>query len=563
MYFDALTTAAIAAELRAGLLDGRVQQVLLPDRLSVALEIYARRQRWYLFASAHPQSARVHLLTDKPRRGVDSVAPMLLLLRKYVRGARLVDVRQPPAERILHFTFDGPHGRVTLIVEAIGRHSNLVLIGEDGTILDAIKRVGPEINRYRVILPNHAYAPPPSQDKLFPTDVTEYRLRQLVAHSSPDTPLRRALVGGIAGVSPLAAQEIVFRALGDVDAPVEAVQRITPLLEAFGALTLEPPQPCLVCDEGDEVVAFAPYPLTHMGTWKPVPSMSVAVEAHYGRESSGYQSVKAPLFQAIEAGRARLARRRARLAEEQPAAGDPEMLKQMGEAILVYAHQIERRQSELVVAWEVGEPPLRVRLDPRLSPSENADAYFRRYRKAQRGAIEVPAQVAHVESEQEYLDQLAQDLAMAEHRPEIDAVESALAQAGYLKRKRKALSSPSAHPLRFMSPDGLPVWVGKNALQNEELTFRRATPDDLWLHARGIPGAHVIVKTEGQPVPERTIEWAAGLAAYYSRGRDDTQVAVNVVRRRHVRRLKGGRPGQVVYRHERTLRIAPQPPPDS
>ncbi len=140
---------------------------------------------------------------------------------------------------------------------------------------------------------------------------------------------------------------------------------------------------------------------------------------------------------------------------------------------------------------------------------------------------------------------------------------SALAQAGYLKGKRKRSTSPGARPLRFTSPDGLPVWVGKNALQNEELTFGRSAPDDLWLHARGIPGAHVLVQTEGHPAPEPTVVWAAGLAAYYSRGRDDAQVDVDVVQRRYVRRLKGGRPGQVIYRHERTIRVAPQAPPES
>jgi predicted ribosome quality control (RQC) complex YloA/Tae2 family protein len=568
MYFDALTTAAIAAELRAELLDGRVQQVLLPDRLSLAMEIYAHRQRRYLLASAHPQAARVHLLAEKPRRGVDSASPLLLLLRKYVRGARLVDIIQPPAERILHLTFDGPLEPVTLVIEVIGRYSNLVLVGADGAVLDAIKRVGPDINRYRVVLPSHAYAPPPPQDKLLPGDVTEYRLRRLLAGWPPAgpsgaTPLRQALVGGIAGISPLAAREIAFRALGDVDAPLEAVQRITPLLEACRALTREPPQPCIARDEDDEIIAFAPYPLTHMGTWEPVESMNAGVAAYFGGESGGYQAARAPLSRAIEAGRERLAHRGARLAEEQAAAGDPESLKHMGEAILAYAHQIEPGQSELVVEWVPGQPPLRVKLDPKSSPSENAQNYFRRYRKAQRAGAEIPVQVAQVEAEQAYLDQLAQDLAMAESRPEIDAVAGALVEAGYLKKRKRKPSSPAARPLHFRSPDGFILWVGKNALQNEELTFRRASPDDVWLHARGMPGAHVVVQAEGRPVSEQTIEWAAKQAAYYSRGRDDTQVEVDVVPRRNVRRLKGGRPGQVIYRGERTLRVAPEAPPDS
>ena len=560
MYFDALTAAAIATELRAELLDGRVQQVLLPDLSSVAFEIYAHQRRCYLLASAHPQTARVHLLADKPRRGLDGVSPLLLLLRKYVRGARLVDINQPPAERILHLAFDGPYGPVTLVAEIIGRYSNLVLVGADGAVLDAFKRVGPEMNRYRVVLPGTAYAPPPPQDKLLPADVTEFSLRHLLAQSPLDAPARQSLVGGIAGVSPLAAREIVFRALGDTEAPVGAVQQISPLLEACHALTMGSPQPCLVCDEEAEgdVIAFAPYPLTHVGAFEPVESMSVAVAAYFGGEASGYQAAKAPLLRAIQSAAERLAHRQTRLAEEEVAAGDPETLKQMGEAILTYAHQIGPGESELVVEWVAGEPPLRVELDPTLSPAANAQAYFRRYRKAQRAAEEIPTQEGLVEAEQHYLEQLAQDLAMAEDRPEIDAVAVALAQGGYSRRKRKPIS-PAARPLRFTSPDGFAVWVGKNALQNDELTFRRAVPDDLWLHARGLPGAHLVIQTEGRPVPESTVEWAAGLAAYYSRGRDDTQVAVDVVQRSYVHRLKGGRPGQVLYRHERTLYVAPRP----
>jgi predicted ribosome quality control (RQC) complex YloA/Tae2 family protein len=562
MYFDALTVAAIAAELRAELLEGRVQQVLLPDRLSLTLEVYAHRQRHYLFASAHPQTARLHLMVDKPRRGNDAVPPLLLLLRKYVRGASLVDVRQPPAERILHLFFEGPEGPTTLVAETIGRYSNLVLVGEDGTVLDAIKRIGPGINRYRVVLPNHAYMPPPAQDKLLPDQVTEYRLRQWLAQSPPDQVLRQALVAGIAGISPLAAREIAFRALNDVDAPVASVQRITPLLEAHRSLIAAPPQPCIVRDEDDEIIAFAAYPLTHMGSWEPVGSMSEALLAYFGQESAGYQKAKAPLAEAIASARERLARRHEKLAEESAAAGDPELLKLMGEAILAYAYQIQPGQTELVADWVPGGPPLRVGLNPELSPSDNAQAYFRRYRKAQRTAQEIPAQVRQVEAEQDYLDQLTQDLNMAESRPEIDAVAQALTQAAYLRPKRKPLSGPAARPLRFTSPDGFTVWVGKNALQNEQVTFHRATPDDLWLHARGMPGAHVIVQTEGRPVPERTIEWSAGLAAYYSRGRNDTQVEVDAVPRRQVHRLKGGRPGQVTYRHERTLSVAPRHPDD-
>jgi predicted ribosome quality control (RQC) complex YloA/Tae2 family protein len=565
MYFDSLTITAIAAELRAELLDGRVQEVLLPDPASVALEIYAGHRRRYLVASTDSQTARVHLLDEKPRRGVETVSPLLLLLRKYVRSARLVGVIQPPAERVLHLAFDGLEGPVTLVAEIMGRYSNLVLVGADGAVLDALKRVGPEINRYRTVLPGGLYVPPPPQDKLLPAEVSEYRLRQVLAQAPPSMPLRQALVNGLAGISPLAAREIAFRAAGDAEAPVEAVQALAPLLDAYQTLTASAPQPCVVReDDSEAILAFAAYPLTHMGDFEPVQSISAVVAAYFGGEGGGYQAAKAPLLSAIQAARERLAHRQARLAEERAAAGDPEALRAMGEAILACAHQIKPGQAELVVEWTAGQPgqsPTRVALDPTLSPSENAQAYFRRYRKAQRAGEEVPAQSALVEGELQYLEQLAHDLAMAENRPEIDAVAVALAEGGYLKRKRRP-SPPPAGPRRFTSPDGFTVWVGRNAAQNEELTFKHAAPDDVWLHARGVPGAHLIVQSEGRPVPESTIEWAAGLAANYSQGRDDAQVEVVVTRRRHVHRLKGGRPGQVTVRHERTMSVRPEMPND-
>jgi len=470
-------------------------------------------------------------------------------------------VVQPPAERVLHLAFEGLEGPVTLVAEIMGRYSNLVLIGADGAVLDALKRVGSEINRYRTVLPGGLYVPPPPQDKLLPAEVSEHRLHQMLAQAPPPMPLRQALVNGLAGISPLAAREIAFRAVGDAEAPVEAVQRSGPLLDAYQSLTAGAPQPCVVREEDSEaVLAFAAYPLTHMGDFEPVESISAAVAAYFGEEKGGYQAAKAPLLDAIQVAHERLTHRQTRLAEERAAAGDPEALRARGEAILAYAHQIRPGQAELVIEWTAGQPT-RVTLDPTLSPSENAQAYFRRYRKAQRAGEEVPAQTALVDGELQYLEQLAHDLAMAENRPEIDAVALALVEGGYLKRKRRP-SAPPAGPRRFTSPDGFTAWVGRNAAQNEDLTFKRAAPDDMWLHARGVPGAHVVVHAEGQPVPDSTLEWAAGLAAYYSQGRDDTQVEVIVTRRRYVHRLKGGRPGQVTVRHERTLQVRPEMPND-
>jgi predicted ribosome quality control (RQC) complex YloA/Tae2 family protein len=210
-----------------------------------------------------------------------------------------------------------------------------------------------------------------------------------------------------------------------------------------------------------------------------------------------------------------------------------------------------------------GEAPTSIRLDPALSPSENAQQYFNRYRKAQRAAEEIPAQLKRVELGERYLEQLEQDLAMAENRPEIDVIAEALAEAGYYRSKKERKKRQKSAPTRFLrltAPDGATVWVGKNAPQNAHLTFNRATADDLWLHARDVPGAHVIIPTaEGLP-SEADVFWAAGIAAYYSRARHDTSVEVDVTPKKYVRAIKGAAPGLVTYRHESTLRVAPQAP---
>jgi predicted ribosome quality control (RQC) complex YloA/Tae2 family protein len=266
---------------------------------------------------------------------------------------------------------------------------------------------------------------------------------------------------------------------------------------------------------------------------------------------------------ALKEARARLTRRRERLAEDAAAQANPSMLKEKGEAILAYAHQIQPGQTKITLNWVLGAEPLTISLDPALSASDNARQYFNRYRKAQRAAEEIPAQFKKISLEESYLDQLEQDLMMAEDRPEIDVVAETLAEAGYYRSRRerkKRQKRASTRYLRLTAPDGAAVWVGKNALQNAYLTFTRASADDLWLHARKIPGAHVIIPTAAGLPSEADVFWAAGIAAYYSRARHDTSIEVDVTIRKYVRAIKGAAPGLVTYRNETTLRVAPEAP---
>jgi predicted ribosome quality control (RQC) complex YloA/Tae2 family protein len=566
MYFDALTMACVVGDLRRTLLNGRVQKVLLPDKLSVSLEIYAQRQRHYLLASAHAELGRLLLTSEKPRRGVEKETGLLLLLRKYARGAIVSAIEQPPFERVVRLELDHHEwGCTELVVEVMGRHSNIMLVDAAGRVLDAVKRVGPHLSSRRPILPGQAYTPPPPQAKLPPSDLTEHRLRQILADQEPGTQVWRALVAGLKGMSPLLAREITFRALGHPRATIAQVERLSPLLDAIGELLAPlsdgPCQPTLVY-EGDQPVVYAPYPLTHRGEPVPVPSISQAIEAYTAAVATAdpYAGAKRPLREGLAAARARLERSQEALERSWHQSAEADRWRRSGEWILSYAHTIEPGQAELVADTLDGEV-LIIPLDPNLPAVANAQVYFDRYRKAQRAAEGVPARMEEVRLALRDLEQLATDLELAASRPEIDEVRAALMEAGYMKPKRgKRIKPGRSQPLSLTSPDGLPILVGRNSRQNDKVTFRQARGGDWWFHARGVPGSHVIVRSGGDSLPPDTIQRAAELAAYFSKSRNEADVLVDYTQRRYVRRIRGAAPGLVTYTREQGIRVRPRGP---
>jgi predicted ribosome quality control (RQC) complex YloA/Tae2 family protein len=566
MFFDALTLACLTDELRSAILGGRVQQVLLPGKLSVGFEIYAHRQRHYLLASAHAELGRLLLTSQKLRRGLDQETGLLVLLRKYARGAIISEVRQPPFERILHLGFDHPEwGCSELVVEVMGRHSNVILVDARNRVLDALKRVGPHKSSTRPILPGGPYTPPPPQAKLPPSELTEYRLQQILAAGGAGMQVWQALVKGLRGISPLLAREIAFRALGQPRATIAQVERLAPLLESIREL-LAPLgngqwQPSVVL-EADQPALYAPYPVTHRGEPEPMSSMSQAIEVYTEAvtHADPYAGAKRPIRQAMASARTRLERRREALERSMRQAAQADRLRQWGEWILAYTHAITPDQTELVV--ESGDDqPLHITLNPSLSAVENAQAYFARYRKAQRAGAGGPARIKEVSLALRDLEQLETDLELAASRPEIEEVRASLAERGHLRIKQGSLPGRiRSQPLSLTSPDGLTILVGRNSRQNDEVTFRRAKGSDWWFHARGVPGAHVIVRSKGQVLPPGTARRAAELAAYFSRSRRESNVAVDYTHRRHVRRIAGAAPGLVTYSHEQTIRVNPAGP---
>lgn len=538
--FDATTLAAVVDELNAKILHGRVQEIVQLDALTFGFEIYSQHQRHYLYVTAHPDDARVHLVSQKLRGTGEPPSPLLLLLRKHAENAFVHSIVQLPNERVLKIQLDhSAEGISTLVIETIGKYANIILLDADEVVIDAVKRVTPAINRVRVTLPRHKYVPPPSQNKL--ATLTSAHLARILA-DYPGEPLWCVLVQTIAGISPLLAREIEYRVgAGGVERIVET---ITQLMHA-------PWQPC-VAYEDDEPAAFAPYLITHLPKHQVFDSMSAAIEAFYGTPES-YAAVKEPLRAQLAEARNRLARKRDALAHSLPPIEEIERLRISGEMILAYASQIHAHQSVLKAETEAGE--IEIALDPTLSAIENAHKYFKEYHRAKDAAQRVPTLLAQANAEVEYAEQMLNDLELAENRAEIDAVIVAAQQTGLLAESKQKVKAKPSEPRVFTSGDGFTILVGKNARQNEEITFRRARADDLWLHARNVAGAHVIIVRAGREIPASTIEEAARLAVQYSQARNDSAVDVIVTPRKNVHRVRGGRAGMVSVKTSSIVRI--------
>jgi predicted ribosome quality control (RQC) complex YloA/Tae2 family protein len=500
---------------------------------------------------------------QKLRRGVQTAPPLLLLLRKWVRGGYLSDVTQPPWERILTLHFDGKAGRCQLIAELIGRYSNVILVAPDGRVLEAVKHVGPDINRRRVTLPAHPYEPPPQPPgRQAPTSVTVQEWAGILSRVEADRPLHRVLTSRLLGVSPTAAREVAARVTSNPEAKADAAsaRRVARALAGlFAPLEDGSWAPHVATDAQGHVIAFAPYRLRQYEHNRPLSEISEAMWLYFQQRLTldTYAAARERVRKLIDDATSRVQHALEQVRTQMVNQEDVDALREAGELLLAYQNRVDRGARQVTVPGYDGQPRT-IGLDPQLSPVENAQATFKRYRKAARAAKEIPARIQALKADLAFLEQLDTDLALAETRPEIDAVHEALAEAGWISDRPKRSSSGMVEPPRRFDIGGFPVFVGRNATQNEQVTFERGGPHDLWLHVRGLPGAHVIVKTGRGAVPSEVIVEAARLAAYYSSARGSDQIDVDVTERRFVRRAAGGRPGLVTYRNEQTLLVKPR-----
>lgn len=563
MYLDAFTLSALVDEFMDLLVGGRVQDVLDVDASSSGLEIYANHQRHYLLLSADSRMPRVHLVGERLRRGLPKPTLLGLLMRRFVEGGRIVHLSQPPWERVLQIDIEGPEGEVSLIVEPMERRANLLLVRE-GVILDCLRRVGPEENRYRLSLPNHRYQlPPPMIDRLDATRISreDFALALGSAQQSQERAARWFSTRFL-GISPLLARELVFRSAGRTDAAAQALDADI----AYQAMqTLIPPlaqrhwQPGIAGPE-EQPEAFSVYPLEHMPGWRPVATISEAMTLVYGAPvgPEAYAEAKKPVVAALDEARRKMQAKLSSLEAGLRDESERDTLRQSGELILAYQYTIKAGQRELRAQYEVDGPEMVIALDPTLKPLENAQRYLEEYNRAKRAQAGVPRLITETQTELDYLAQLAVDLELASNWNEIDEVLQALQGRGLAGEVRRRVGGGArSGPLRLVK-DGYILWVGRNSRQNDLVTFKHGRPDDWWLHARGVPGAHVVLRNDGRRIPESLLEAAAAIAAHYSASRGESRVLVDRTRCKYVKKIKGGGPGMVTYRNEETISVVPR-----
>jgi predicted ribosome quality control (RQC) complex YloA/Tae2 family protein len=565
MYLDAFTLSALVDEFLDKLVGGKVQDSVSVDETGIGVEIYSfvDHRRYYLYMSADSQIPRVHLLDDKLRRGLSTPTQLGLMFRRYVEGGVVAHVSQPTWERILMIDIEGPEGEVTIVIEPMERRSNILLL-QNGIVMDCIRRIGPNENRYRVSLPNHKYVlPPPQTNKLDPFTVEADDIADLFAkNTDPKRKAFQVLSAGILGVSPLMSKEIIYRAEGDpgkkTASPDSAYEALQTLIAPLRKRDWQPG----VAESDGVTEAYSVYPLEHMPGWRRIESISEGIASYYGAPTGeeAYTAAKRPVQEAIAEARLKLGAKLASLQRSMTDEGEREVLKQSGELILAYQYTLEEGQTELHAFYDLDQPELVIKLDPKLSPLENAQNYFNRYNKSKKALDDVPKLIEDTQNELNYLAQLETDLELAANWPEIDEVQQALQSKGHWKGKsaKRIGGGGQSAPIRVVTKDGYVIWVGRNSRQNEMVSFKKASADDLWLHARDIPGAHVIIKTDGRSIPDGVIEQAASLAAYYSGRRNDGKVPVDVTRIKYVRKIKGAGPGMVTYRNEQTRMVTPK-----
>ncbi|MCG8482906.1 MAG: NFACT family protein [Clostridia bacterium] len=578
MPFDGIVTSNIVWELNTLLSNGRIEKIYQPEKDEIIIHIRSHASKYKLLISSSSHYPRIHITTET-KSNPTSPPNFCMFLRKHLSGGKISSVSQVDFERIIQInveTFNelGDPSTKKLIVEIMGKHSNIILLdAASNKILDSIKKISSDVNRYRQILPGKTYVLPPGQDKVPPAHINQQSFIDKIKETSG--PAIKSIYQSIQGFSPFIARQICELAGIDEDFPIPALsfENIEKLYDYFSQfntiITSNSYEPCILTDEQGGIVDFYAFSTPWIDKYYNVQysdSISEVIQAFYcSRDKQNRLKQKSSdLDKHIHGILDKLYKKKQKLMDELIQAEASDTYRLYGELINANIYRIQPglKTIRLENYYQPGEW-IEIPLDDQKSPSDNAQAYFKKYNKAKTAIKEKNHQLKETNKEATYFESVLQNIESASSSDDIEEIRQELIDEGYIRKrysKKTKVKRSHSKPYEYTSSEGFLIMVGKNNHQNDDLTLKTASKNDIWMHTKEIPGSHVIILAQGKTVPEKTLFEAAGLAAYYSKGKLSDNVPVDYTFVKNVKKPNGAKPGMVIYDYYNTLYVNPKEP---
>ena len=560
MAFDGITIANIASELNHTIVGGKINKIAQPEADELMITVKNNRTQYRLFLSASASLPLIYL-TGENKQGPLTAPNFCMLLRKHIGSARILSVTQPGLERILIFELEhlnelGDICRKKLIVEIMGKHSNIIFCQEDDTIIDSIKHISANMSSVREVLPGRTWFIPHTQDKMDPLSMSREAFTETVF--GKNLPVFKAVYTSLTGFSPLIAEELCVRSGIDPKRQAQELeeteketlwQTMDNLVDRIRRQDFSP----VIVYQEEEPLEFAAFPLTKYQDQKSVSyeSISQVLESYYSMKNkiTLIRQKSADLRRIVTTAIERTSKKYELQQKQQKDTEKKEKYRIYGELLNTYGYHLEEGARSLEALNYYTNEMITIPLDEHLSAAENAKKYFDRYTKLKRTEEALNELLEETRSDLEHLESIRTSLDIALDEDDLVEVREELMEYGYLRRKGSSGKKKKivSRPFHYRSSDGFDIYVGKNNLQNDELSFKFASGNDWWFHAKGQPGSHVIVKSNGEELPDRTFEEAARLAAFYSKGRQAPKVEIDYTQKKNLKKPNGAKPGFVIY----------------
>ncbi len=573
MAFDGIVIANLTHEIRQKLEGGKINKIAQPEKDELLFTVKNNRETLRLSISANA-SLPLAYFTGSNKPGPLTAPNFCMLLRKHIGTGRIVKVEQPGLERVIEFTIEhldemGDVCRKRLIVELMGKHSNIIFWKEDGIILDSIKHVSAQVSSVREVLPGRPYFIPQTMEKADPLTVTEEAFSALL-HGTP-APVQKALYQKLTGISPVVGAELCHLASIDADLPASQLEekelchlyrRLSFMMEDIKNANFSPN----IVYRDTEPVEFASVPLTCLDgdgyTVRGFSSISPLLETYYAEKNvlTRIRQKSSDLRRIVQTALERNYKKYDLQLKQLKDTEKRDKYKIYGELLTTYGYELCGGEKELTCLNYYTNEDIRIPLDPQLTAQENSQKYFGKYNKMKRTYEAMTQMVQETRREIDHLESIGAALDIAVKEEDLVQVKEELMEFGFIKRRGPGNKKPkiTSRPYHYLSSDGFHMYVGKNNYQNEEVTFKIAGGGDWWFHAKGVPGSHVVVKSEGRDLPDQTFEEAGALAAYYSKGRGNEKVEIDYIQRKHVKKAAGGAPGFVIYHTNYSMMATPK-----